>query len=78
MIIEIKDTLTLDDNNQYVVASKINYADKDYYFLLNKNKTDYKFVYLDNDELVLITDDKTIKNLLPLFIKNAEKEIDIQ
>lgn len=28
MIINIKDTLTLDDNNEYVVISKINHENK--------------------------------------------------
>ena len=37
MIINIKDTLTLDDNNEYVVISKINYESKNYYYLLDKN-----------------------------------------
>ncbi len=57
MIINIKDLLTLDDNNEYVVISKINYDNKNYYYLLDKNNNDnFKFCYEDNDELVEIDD----------------------
>lgn len=31
MIINIKDTLFLEDNNEYVVVSKIDYENKKYY-----------------------------------------------
>ena len=32
-MIDIKDVLTLDDKNEYVVVSKINYESKIYYYL---------------------------------------------
>lgn len=35
MIAEIKDTLVLDDDNEYVVVSKINYENKFYYYLVD-------------------------------------------
>lgn len=77
MIINIKDTLTLDDNNEYVVISKINYDNKNYYYLLDKNnKNNFKFCYEDNDELVEIDDKDLITKLLPLFVEVAQKEID--
>lgn len=77
MIIDIKDVLTLDDNNEYVVISKINYDNKNYYYLLDKNNSsNIKFCYQDNDELVQLNDKKLVTKLLPLFIKEAEGEID--
>lgn len=78
MIINIKDTLTLDDNNEYVVISKVNYEDKNYYYLLDKNDLkNVKFCYEDNEELVEINDKELITKLLPLFVKIAQKEINI-
>ena len=77
MIINIKDTLTLDDNNEYVVISKIYYDNKNYYYLLDKNNNDnFKFCYEDNDELVEIDDKELTTKLLPLFVEVAQKEID--
>lgn len=77
MIINIKDTLTLSDNNQYVVISKINYDNKNYYYILDKNNSqNVKFCYKDNEELVEIDDKELITKLLPLFIETAQKEVD--
>ncbi len=76
MMINIKDTLTLDDNNEYVVISKINYDNKNYYYLLDKNNNDNpKFCYEDNSELVEIDDKSLTTILLPLFVKEAQKEV---
>jgi hypothetical protein len=76
MIINIKDTLTLDDNNEYVVISKINYESKNYYYLLDKNnKENFKFCYEDKEELVEVDDKQLATKLLPLFVEAAKKEI---
>ena len=76
MIINIKDILTLDDNNEYVVISKINYDNKNYYYLLDKNNNDNpKFCYEDNGELVEIDDGDLTAKLLPLFVEVAQKEV---
>ena len=64
MIINIKDTLTLDDNNEYVVISKTNYENKNYYYLLDKNNNEnLKFCYEDNDELVEINDKEFVHSI---------------
>ena len=76
MIIKIKDILTFDDNNEYVVISKINHENKNYYYLLDRNNLkNVKFCYEDNEELVEINDKELITKLLPLFVKIAQKEI---
>lgn len=78
MTINIKDTLTLDDNNEYVVISKINYEGKNYYYLLDKNdKENFKFCYEDNEELVEIEDKELNTKLLPLFVEVAQKEVNV-
>lgn len=77
MIINIKDTLTLNDSNQYVVISKVNCSNKNYYYLLDKNNnSNLKFCFEDNEKLVEINDEKLISKLLPLFVEAAQKEID--
>lgn len=78
MIINIKDSLLLDDNNEYVVISKTNYNNKSYYYLLDKNNhTNVKFCYSDNDDLLEITNPVLIQKLLPLFFKETKKELNI-
>ena len=77
MIINIKDTLTLDDNNEYVVVSKVNSEDKNYFYLIDKNdNSNVKFCYQDNDELVELNDKELVTRLLPLFVENAKGELE--
>lgn len=74
-MINIKDTLVLDDDNEYVVVSKTNYNYKSYYYIINnKDNSDFKFCYQENDELVEMEDDKLIKELIPLFF-NSVKDV---
>ncbi len=78
MIINIKDTLTLDDNNEYVVISKTNYNDKNHYYLLDQNNPERpKFCFEDENELVEIDDKELIAKLIPLFIEASKEEIDV-
>ena len=77
MIINMKDTLTLDDNNEYVVVSKVNVDDKNYFYLIDKNdNANVKFCYQDNDELVELNDKELVTRLLPLFVENAKGELE--
>ena len=77
MTINIKDTLTLDDNNEYVVVSKINVDDKNYFYLIDKNdNSNVKFCYQENDELVELNDKELVTRLLPLFVENAKGELE--
>ena len=78
MTISIKDTLMLDDNNEYIVVSKGHYNDKDYYYLTDKNNfNNVKFFYQEGDDLVESNDKELNTKLLPLFLKNAKKELNI-
>ena len=75
-MINIKDSLILDDDNEYVVVSKVNYESKVYYYILDKyNNSNYKFCYLENEELVEVQDDNLIKILLPQLLNSAKDEI---
>lgn len=76
MDINIKDILTLNDNNEYIVVSKINYENRNYYYLLNKNNyNNKKFCYEEKNELVEITDQAFIIKLLPLLLNPMLNEI---
>ncbi len=78
MTINIKDTLMLDDNNEYVVVSKAFYNDKDYYYLTDKkNFNNIKICYQDADYLVESNDKEVNTKLLPLFLMDAKKEFNI-
>ena len=78
MTINIKDTLMLDDNNEYVVVSKAFYNDKDYYYLTDKkNFNNIKICYQNADYLVESNDKEVNTKLLPLFLMDAKKEFNI-
>lgn len=73
MSINIKDVLTLDDDNKYVVVSKVYYEGKDYLFLVDiNNNTNLKFCYLDNDEIVESNDKELNTKLVPLFFDKVK------
>lgn len=75
MSIDIKDIVTLDDDNEYVVASKTIYNDRMYYYLVDINKPEnLMFCYEDNGELVESNNKEVNTELLPLFY-NASKNI---
>ncbi len=78
MIIKNGDILTLADNNEYVVISKVDYEGKTYYYLLDMNdNTKPLFCYADGDGVTKINDKKLVTKLLPLFADDAMKHIDI-
>ena len=82
MNIEYQDIITLDDNNKYVVASKVNYNNSTYVYLVDiNNTTNYKFAELEKNSTLLELDDEIdkelIKHLIPLFYKNSKDDIKI-
>ena len=75
MSINIKDVLTLSDNNKYVVVSKVLYDNKNYYYLIDlNNDANVVFCYEDGEELVELNDKELTQKLLPLFV-NASKDV---
>ena len=66
----IKDILKLSDGNDYIIASKVDYANKTYFCLVDlNNKDNAKFCYLDSDEVVIIEKEK-LDNILLLKLMN--------
>jgi len=82
MNIDIKDTITLDDNNNYVVVSKADYENNTYYYLIDKeNNENVKFcVENKNSEnsIIEVIDENLIQKLLPLFVDNGKSHIDLE
>lgn len=82
MNIDIKDVITLDGKEKYIVTSKTNYENKIYYLLVNENNMgDVKFCYEKGNNVLVESEDNDInQKLLPLFLKASRaviKDIDL-
>ena len=76
-MINVKDTLVLDDNNEYVVVSKLNYENREYFYLVDINENrNLKFCYLNGDKLVELENKELIKKLLPMFLKKCRNDFE--
>ena len=72
---EIRDIITLDDNDKYVIASKVNYGGNNYYYLVDVNKPEnLMFCYEGKEDLVELKDKELTTKLLPLFYE-ASKDL---
>ena len=66
------------DDNKYVVASKVNYENKFYYYLIDiKQNGNLKFCYEDGEDLVELSDKALVTKLLPLFLEATKSELNI-
>lgn len=77
MNIEMRDTITLDDNKDYLVVGKANYKDTDYLFLIELEELTLKFAALAGSQVLLLnnkTDKALIGELFPLFAQNIQYE----
>ena len=78
MNIDIKDTVTLSDDNSYVVVSKVIYEGSTYYYLLDRNNQEnIKFCVENsvNSSFLEVDDTELIQRLLPLFVESSTKAI---
>lgn len=72
MDINYKDIITLEDGNEYVVVSKINYDGKDYIYLVDiKNTSNIKFaeIEIEGEKTYISVIDNNEKELLDKIIK---------
>lgn len=77
--IEFKDIITLDDNKKYVVASKINYENKDYIYIIDiSDYSNIKVAEVKNDGVqirITIIDyhkQELLNKIIPLFLKESK------
>ena len=76
-MINIKDSLILDDDNEYVVVSKVNYENKIYYYLVDMNKHEnIMFCYEDSEELVELNNKELTTKLMPLFLESSKNVLE--
>lgn len=76
-IIDISDTITLDDDKEYVVTGKTLYDDLEYVSLLNTKDYSMKFGVLVEDQIVMLDneeDKEIIERLLPLLLQSVSQE----
>lgn len=80
MNIDIKDIITLDNANQYVVVSKANYEDETYFYLVDLNdNANFKLLKLNKvtNNLAEFNDEVITRNLLPLLLNETLSVVDI-
>lgn len=72
---DIRDIVTLDNGNTYIICSKVIYENKNYYYLVNINNSEnLMFCYEDKNELVELNNKELVTKLIPLFY-NASKNL---
>ena len=78
MNINIKDAVTLSDDRDYVVVSKVSYEGNIHYYLVAAdNSGDVKFCTENsvNSSFFELEDSALIQKLLPLFIEASSKAL---
>lgn len=69
----------IDTNNaSYLVTCKVKYDGIYYYSIANiYDKSEIKFVSIEDDEMVILKDTKILNNILKLVVINISKEFNI-
>ena len=64
----IKEIVTLSDQNDYQVVSKVDYEYRIYYYLVDINDiSNVKLLYENGDKLTEVDDSELVSTLLPMF-----------
>lgn len=79
MKIKYKSVLTLDDDNEYVVAGVAKYNNSDYVYLVDiHNHVNMKFAEIENDgslSIINSNEKELINKLVPLFYDSAKDDL---
>ena len=80
MNINKKDRVTLDDEIDYAVVSKVDYQEETYFCFGDTKGDNFKILKLNkiNDKLIPITEPNLIQILLPLFLKDSISILNFQ
>lgn len=72
-MIDVNDIIRLSDNNKYLVASIINYENNIYLYLVDIiNNSNIKFVELFDNQVIEVTDNSILDELLKLIVLNIK------
>lgn len=72
-MIDVNDIIRLNDNNKYLVVSSINYENNIYLYLVDIiNNSNIKFVELFNNQVIEVTDNSILDELLKLIVLNIK------
>lgn len=82
-MIDIDSTITLDDNHEYVVVSKVNYECHDYIYIVDTvDHSSFKFAEIQNENGQIFISEinanetELISQLLPLFAEASNKYLE--
>jgi hypothetical protein len=78
MKINIQDIITLNDNREYVVVSKVLIQNKEYICIIDIiDHTNLKYAEIKKDHISIINKDEKelLEILIPLFYKNSYNKI---
>ena len=63
-------------NDDFIVISKIDYENQEYFYLANTNKNnEFKYCTLKDEYLVEVNDSSLLQKLIPLFTDQAMMEL---
>lgn len=79
--IDVFDTLTLDDNNKYLVSAKAVNDSKNYFLLVDTNNNANILIleeFIVNDEIHMrvVEDKNVLDNIMPLFLESAKNSLE--
>lgn len=67
-MIQIKDVVTLSDQNEYLVVSKVDHEYRSYYYLVDINdNSNVLFLYENGEKLTEVEEPELVSRLLPMF-----------
>lgn len=67
-MIQIKDVVTLSDQNEYLVVSKVDHEHRNYYYLVDINdNSNVLFLYENEEKLTEVEEPELVSKLLPMF-----------
>lgn len=78
MDISIRDILTLDDNNEYLVTGKVSHENATYFYLVDINDNQFFKILKfneNNGKLTEFNDENTVRALIPLFAECVAAEL---
>lgn len=77
MEINKNDFITLSDNIKYLVVSKVNYQNIEYYYLVDiVDNSNIKFVIFENDEVIDVENNEVLDEIFKLMIIDLKENID--